>query len=274
MAMHRAAHQVFDRPLLLDDPLALAVIGAEGRELLRTRPQAFRNEWAIRAFTVARSRFAEDALRGAIEAGVMQYVVLAAGLDTSAYRIAGAGLRIFEVDSPATQAWKRARLREAQVAIPASLAFAAIDFEKQTLADGLRDAGFRSDLPAFFSFLGAVVFLELATVLQIVRFVGALPPGSAIVFDYGAAASTLDAQQLAERAHVAKGLASVGEPVKTFFDTDALAQSLRQAGFGTIEDIGYGEMNARYFDSRADDLRVSRNGRRLVRAGVIVRRER
>ena len=142
------------------------------------------------------------------------------------------------------------------------------------VADGLRDACFRNDLPTFFAFLGAVVFLELATVLQIVRFVGALPPGSAIVFDYGAAASTLDAQQLAERAHVAKGLASVGEPVKTFFDTDALAQSLRQAGFGTIEDIGYGEMNARYFDSRADDLRVSRNGRRLVRAGVIVRRER
>jgi methyltransferase (TIGR00027 family) len=273
MAMHRAAHQLFDRPLLLEDSLALAVIGAEGREILQARPQIFRNEWAIRAFTVARSRFAEDALTGAIDAGVMQYVVLAAGLDTSAYRPTAAGLRIIEVDNPATQAWKRARLQAAQIAPPEGLTFAPIDFEKQALADGLRDAGFRTDIPAFFSFLGAVMFLELATVTEILRFIGALPPGSGIVFDYGIAASALDPQQLAERAHVMKGLASIGEPVKTFFDPDVLAQSLRQAGFDAVEDIGYADMNARYFANRADDLRVGRNGRRLVRAAV-ARRER
>jgi methyltransferase (TIGR00027 family) len=273
MAMHRAAHQLFDRPLLLEDPLALAVIGVEGREALRVRPGAFRNEWAIRAFTVARSRYTEDALRRALDAGITQYVVLAAGLDTSACRMMRPGVHVIEVDSPATQAWKRARLRAAQIAPPDGLTFAPVDFEKQTLADGLRDAGFRTDIPAFFSFLGAVVFLELATVTDILRFTGALPPGSGIVFDYGVAASALDPQQLAERAHVVKGLASIGEPVKTFFDPGVLAQSLRQAGFDEIEDIGYAEMNARYFASRADALRVGRNGRRLVRAGI-ARRER
>ncbi|HWA31278.1 MAG TPA: SAM-dependent methyltransferase [Rhizomicrobium sp.] len=272
MAMHRAAHQIFDRPLLFADPLAGAMIGAEGRLLLRAQPHAFRSEWAIRAFTVARSFHAENALRRAVDAGVWQYVVLAAGLDSFAYRAdTPKDLRVIEVDSPATQAWKRARLREEKVAIPAKLAFVAMDLEKQALEERLRDAGFHADAPAFFSFLGAAMFLEEAAVMDIARFIGGLPPGSGLVFDYGLPASALDPQQRAEREHVVRGLAAVGEPVKTWFDPGLLAQSLRQFGFGDIEDIGYAEMNARFFAGRADNLRVSRNGRRLLCARVTAR---
>jgi len=264
MAMHRAAHQIFDRPLLFEDPVALPIIGSEARQAL----PSFRDDLAIRAFTVVRSHYAECELRRAVQSGVRQYVVLAAGLDTFACRNGAAGLRVIEVDSPATQAWKRARMHEEGIASPKSLRLAPVDFEKQTLAEGLHEAGFQSGQPAVFSFLGAAVFLQASTVMDIAKFVGGLPRQSALIFDYGIVSSALDEAQLAERARVARGLAAVGEPMVTFFDPDVLDRSLRQFGFGDIEDIGYRKMNARYFTDRTDGLRVGHNGRRLIRARI------
>src|SRR5580700_3359014 len=138
VAVRRAAHQLLDQPRVLDDPLALRIIGTAAAEELRTNPKehhAFSR--AFRAFMAARSRFAEDELAGAVGQGVKQYVVLGAGLDTFGYRNPHAGLRVFEVDHPDTQAWKRDQLQAAGIAIPASLTFVPIDFERQTLGDGL-----------------------------------------------------------------------------------------------------------------------------------------
>src|ERR1700733_11913733 len=104
VAFRRAAHQVLDRPRLLEDPLALAIVGREAARTLATGGTdggaAGRN---LRAFVVVRSRFAEDELARAVERGVRQYVVLGAGLDTFAYRnpLRSAGLHVFEVDHPA-----------------------------------------------------------------------------------------------------------------------------------------------------------------------------
>src|SRR5271167_272110 len=143
VAIRRAAHQLLDEPRVLDDPLALRIIGAETAAELRSNPKehaAFAR--AFRAFMVARSRFAEDELALAYARGVRQYVVLGAGLDTFAYRNPHAGLRVFEVDHPATQAWKREQLQAAGIAIPPSLTFVPVDFERQTLADGLGQSGF------------------------------------------------------------------------------------------------------------------------------------
>ena len=137
VAIRRAAHQLLDHPRVLDDPLALRIIGAEAAEELRSNPKehhAFSR--AFRAFMAARSRYAEDELAGAVERGVRQYVVLGAGLDTFAYRNPHAGLRVFEVDHPATQAWKREQLSAAGIAIPAALTFVPVDFERQTSGGG------------------------------------------------------------------------------------------------------------------------------------------
>ena len=108
VAIRRAAHQLLDEPRVLDDPLALRIIGFDAERALRSDPKehhAFSR--AFRAFMVARSRYAEDELTRAVGHGVSQYVVLGAGLDTFAYRNPHPGLRVFEVDHPATQAWKR-----------------------------------------------------------------------------------------------------------------------------------------------------------------------
>src|SRR5271169_4489280 len=159
VAIRRAAHQLLDQPRVLDDPLALRIIGSEAAEELRSNPKehhAFSR--AFRAFMAARSRYAEDELAHVVAQGVKQYLVLGAGLDTFAYRNPHPGLRVFEVDHPATQAWKREQLQEASIPIPPSLTFVPVDFEQQTLADGLERSGFDLNASAFFSWLGVTPY--------------------------------------------------------------------------------------------------------------------
>src|SRR3954468_8475598 len=125
VALRRAAHQLLDRPPVLDDPIAIPILGGETAAALRANPSHFdRHPLSayLRAFMAARSRFAEEHLDRARSAGVGQYVILGAGLDTFAYRQPrrDAPLRIWEVDHPATQAWKRERLDEAVAAAPAT----------------------------------------------------------------------------------------------------------------------------------------------------------
>src|ERR1017187_6259909 len=119
VAIRRAAHQLLDQPKVLDDPLALRIIGSQTADDLRSNPKehhAFSR--AFRAFMAARSRFAEDELARAIAQDVTQYIVLGAGLDTFAYRNPHPGVHVFEVDHPSTQAWKREQLQAAHIPIP------------------------------------------------------------------------------------------------------------------------------------------------------------
>src|SRR6185436_10266000 len=150
-ALQRAALQLLETPPVFEDPLALRIFGAEGVAWLGRNLDRYRTNSSrfMRAFLVMRSRYAEDELARAVAGGVQQYVVLGAGLDTFAYRNPHRNLRVFEVDHPSTQAWKRRRLQEQSIELPHSLTFAPVDFETQTLADGLRSAGFRADRPAF-----------------------------------------------------------------------------------------------------------------------------
>jgi methyltransferase (TIGR00027 family) len=158
-AGHRAAHQLLEDGRIFRDPLAVRILGGDPDEIAR-EAEAAPSRRPMRLFIAVRTRFAEDALAAAAERGARQLVVLGAGLDTFAHRNPheGAGLRVFEVDHPATQAWKRARLAEAGLAAPPSLTFAPVDFERQTLADGLAAAGFDPAAPSFFTWLGVVPY--------------------------------------------------------------------------------------------------------------------
>ena len=130
----------------------------------------------------ARSRYAEDRLAEAVAQGVTQYVVLGAGLDTFAYRNPFPALRVFEVDFPATQVWKRTMLEEAAIALPSNLVFVALDFEHQTLAEGLTQAGLDLQKPAFFGWLGVVPYLTLDAFRATLSVVAQMPAGSAVTF--------------------------------------------------------------------------------------------
>src|SRR4029077_18672202 len=121
VAMRRAAHQLLDHPRIHDDPLALTILGDARAAALRADRGWFEDDVmapVLRAFLAVRSRLAEDALAQAVAAGVRKYVVLGAGLDTFPHRNPYPALRVFEVDHPATQAWKRQRLADAHIAVP------------------------------------------------------------------------------------------------------------------------------------------------------------
>src|SRR5262249_28355367 len=168
----------------------------------------------------ARSRYAEDELALAVERGVRQYVILGAGLDTFAYRnpYPEGALRVFEVDYPATQAWKRALLEEVGIPLPVDLTFAPVDFEKRTLADGLRDAGFDPGLGAFFSWLGVTMYLTPEGLMTTFRLIASSPVGSEVVFDYAISPSLMSPAQRVIFDEMARRVAAAGEPWKTFFD--------------------------------------------------------
>jgi len=271
VAIRRAAHQFMDQPRVFEDPLALKIIGAETAGALAQDPGRFESSTHLRAFIAVRSRYAEDELaRAVVERGVRQYVVLGAGLDTFGYRNphAGAGLRVFEVDHPATQAWKREQLDHNQIAVPGWLTFVPVDFEQQSLADELRRGGFRAGEPSLFAWLGVVPYLTLEAVRATLAFIGRLPRGSGVVFDYANSPESLRPAVRAAFDAMAARVARAGEPFRLFFDPEELAMLLRACGFSWIEDLDAAAINGRYFDGRTDGLRLAEGLAHLVSARV------
>ncbi|MGD0270329.1 MAG: class I SAM-dependent methyltransferase [Candidatus Sulfotelmatobacter sp.] len=257
VAIRRAAHQLLDLPRVFDDPFALRIIGSEAAEELRSNPKehhAFSR--AFRAFMAARSRYAEDELARAVTRGVTQYVVLGAGLDTFAYRNPHAGLRVFEVDHPATQAWKREQLQAAGIPIPPSLNFVAIDFERETLADGLSHSEFNPTAAAFFSWLGVTPYLTRDACMATLSFIAKMPAGSGVVFDFAVDPALLNAGQRQALDALSARVARYGEPFQLFFDPEKLQGELKTMGFHRTEFLQGKELNERYFRDRKDGLLV------------------
>lgn len=265
-ALQRAAHQLLEVPPVFDDPLALRIFGAEGVRWLGANLEPYRGvrSRAMRAFLVMRSRYAEDELALAYARGVRQYVVLGAGLDTFAYRNPHPRLKVFEVDHPSTQAWKRSRLREQAIGVPASTVFAPVDFETQTLAAGLRAAGFRADRPAFFSWLGVTIYLSREAVAGTLRYIAARPAGSQVVFDFAPPPSTLGDAERRSHETMAAGVARAGEPWIGYFHPGQVTEELRTGGFSRAQALGSDDMNGRYFAGRADGFRLYGSGRMMT----------
>jgi methyltransferase (TIGR00027 family) len=262
VAMRRAAHQLLDHPKVFEDPLAVAIAGGES-ELPSDASRPYSR--TLRAFLAARSRYAEDRLAAAVARGVLQYVALGAGLDTFAYRnpFRAAGLHVFEVDHPATQEWKRARLGEAHISIPKETTFAAVDFERQSLSDGLLSAGFKKRRPAFFSWLGATPYLSRPAFDATIQFIAGMPASSGMVFDFALERSLLSLREQRTLDVLAARVALAGEPFRLFFDPVVLVRDLTLLGFGNIEDLSRDQINARYFAGRSDGLAVSGGGHLL-----------
>jgi methyltransferase (TIGR00027 family) len=265
VALRRAAHQIHDSPVVFDDPIAVAILGAYAEELKRT-PLRLDRPFSIglRAFLVARSRYAEDNLRRAVENGVHQYVLLGAGLDTFAYRNPYARLRVFEVDHPATQQWKRELLQHNRIAVPESITFTPVDFERQSLSPQLSDAGFDFQKPAFFAWLGVVPYLTLEAFRATLGFVSAQPPGSGLALDYGQPRSVLPPLERLALDSLASRVEQAGEPFQLFFTPSEIAAELSR--FHSIEDLGAPEINARYFHGRTDQLAIRGTAGRVLSA--------
>ena len=258
VATRRAAHQILDHPPVLDDPIAVPILGPE----LYVDPvrHADPRSKAFRAYMVGRSRYAEDTLATAHAAGVNQYVVLGAGMDTFAYRNPFPSLLVYEVDFPSMQAFKREMLASAKIAEPSNLTFVPLDFEHQTLREGLAESGFDFEQPAFFSWLGVIPYLTLAAFRATIDLVASLPAGSGITFDYSLSEEELSPRLRIARKSLAARVAAAGEPFQLFFRSEQMDNELRAAGFQRIEQLDSCQLNARYFAGRTDGLSLPEEG--------------
>src|SRR5262245_4436042 len=202
----RALHLEEPPPRVLDDHLALALAGDEGVSVTeRLRDELSAEELhSFARWMAVRARLVEDIVERAVYTGIHQYVILGAGLDSLAYRRPEllVRMRVFEVDHPASQVWKRARLAELGVSLPVNLVFAPVDFETQTLRDGLLAAGLDFEEGAVFSWIGVTMFLTLAAIEATLETVAACPPGSRIVLTYNPPLSALIDQELALQSRV------------------------------------------------------------------------
>jgi methyltransferase (TIGR00027 family) len=195
-----------------------------------------------------RSRFSETRLERAMERGVRQCIILGAGFDTFAFRQPpwARALRIFEVDHAATQTLKRARLAEAGIAAPPNVEFVTIDFERVTLAEGLRASSLDFSKPAFFSCLGVLMYLTKPAVDAVFDLVASFSQGSEIAFTF-TSPDSLDTA-------IAARVREIGEPWLSHFEPDTLARDLRAKGFSRVEFLDLAETEAAFFRGRTDGL--------------------
>jgi methyltransferase (TIGR00027 family) len=267
VALRRAAHQLYDaKPLVLDDPVAVAILGETYADELKRTPTHpdRRSSAALRAFLVARSRYAEDKLAEAFAEGVTQYVLLGAGLDTFAHRNPHPRLRVFEVDHPATQQWKRELLAVSRLSAPENLVYAPVDFESQSLQKQLEVAGFDFGAPAFFAWLGVVPYLTLDAFRATIGFIASRGRGSGVVLDYAQPRSALPFFEQLALDSLAARVKLAGEPFQLFFTPAEIATELRD--FYNLEDLGSPELNSMYFANRTDNLRMMGNAGRMLSA--------
>jgi methyltransferase (TIGR00027 family) len=272
-AITRAAHLFLDPdPKVFVDNLALGLSGAETEATLQARLAAQHAELSrhfpadfayallkyLRALMTMRSRYVEEELRVAIQRGVTQYVILGAGLDSFAYRRRDLAdvVHVFEVDHPVSQDWKRARLEALGIALPPNLTFVPIDFETQTLLEGLRREGYQEEQPGFFSWLGVTQYLTEEAIRKTLQAVASLAPGTEIIFEYTVPESLLEAEgQRVLAAFKVRGAAR-GEPWLSLFEPTRLRAWVQELGFAEALDLSPKEANTRYFSGRTDGLHV------------------
>jgi methyltransferase (TIGR00027 family) len=267
VALWRAMHvQVDPPPHVLEDEIGLQLAAPDDGWRRRGDMDPIRTS-QFRAGIVARSRFTEDLVAERAAHGVGQYVILGAGLDTFAERQPGLAsrLRVFEVDRPGPQAWKRERLTELGYGVPAWLRFVPVDFEAGgSWWDRLLAAGFDAGEPAAVASLGVSMYLtedaNAATLSQL----ASLAPGSTLVMTFAPPLELLDPGALSGRMAAEQGARSSGTPWLSFFAPKEILVVARDAGFKDAGYVSAAMLNQRYFAGRTDGLRTSGGEELLV----------
>ncbi|MGE5404680.1 MAG: class I SAM-dependent methyltransferase [Candidatus Saccharibacteria bacterium] len=283
-ACYRAFHALNDEPKIFDDSLALQLVSADEYKTFQAQmvggfrasapdyAASFPNDGAIMSFMMramatpalifGRSRYAEDRLKEAVQTGIQQYIILGAGLDSFAFRNLEslAYLKVFELDLPGTQDYKRKRLNELGWECPANLHFIEADFTKESVSELLARSRYDSSVPSFFNWLGVTYYLPRETVFATLQSIASIAaPGSMVVFDY-LDQDILDPEKSAPRSQQILMLAEqVGEPIQALFDPASLAQDLSRLGLRLAENLSPAEIQARYFADRSDGYYACEN---------------
>ncbi|GAA2097055.1 class I SAM-dependent methyltransferase [Streptomyces albiaxialis] len=260
VALWRALHTLVDPPPhVFTDETGLRLAGPEDgwRERDDMDPDGTRT---FRAGVVARARFVEDLLAERAAAGVGQYVLLGAGLDTFVQRrpALAARLRVFEADRPGAVEWKRRRLTELGYGVPEGLRLVPVDFEAgASWPKRLVEAGFAADGPAVVASLGVSMYLSEEANAATLRDMAALAPGSTAVMTFQLPLPLVDEADRAPRAYAERGARANGTPFISFFAPDEMLAMAREAGFADVRHVSATQLNGRYFAGRTDGLRMS-----------------
>jgi methyltransferase (TIGR00027 family) len=264
VALWRALHvEVDPPPHVLVDELGMRIAAPDvgWRRRPDMDPQTTRG---MRASIVARARFVEDLVT---ERAAPQYVILGAGLDTFAQRHPDAGVRVFEIDRPGTQGWKRRRLDELGLAAPAWLQFVAVDFEAgDAWWPRLVAAGFDPARPAIVASTGVTMYLARETNAATLRqLADALAPGSTLAMTFMLPRELVaDPGERVVRELAERGARASGTPFVSFYAPDDIVAVARTAGFRDAVHVSADELAARYFADRADELRPATSEQLLV----------
>lgn len=285
-ALVRAYHHGEGSAPIFDDPHAHRLLTDEEREFIESKwlesmddrgrqlvvehsdrsaaISAALRELPFPAVMLARARYAEDQLDIALQTGAGQYALIGAGLDTFAWRRTDLreSIQVFEIDHPATQAFKRRRMEEAGFDTPSNVHFVAADLEHESIEQALSRAPFDGGTRTVFAWLGVTMYLTHDAIMRTLRSISDVScAGSQVVFDYldEDAFDPGSASQRIQRMMAAA--ASLGEPMITGFDPVDLASELSKAGFSLIEDLGPEEQQAIYFHGRTDGFRATEHFR-------------
>lgn len=275
-AFARAYHAAQDAPKIFDDSLASQILTEEERayfgqslaqalpffnpQLAATQPDpATALDWVMKVqnapITLSRARYTEDCLDWALAHGVRQYVILGAGLETFAFRKPALleRLRVFEVDTPVTLAFKQERLAGLGWEIPPQLVFTPLDFAQDRLHEALLAASYDPHQPSFFSWLGVTYYLEKGVVWNTLAAIRKIATGgSSLVFDYIEPGGFDPAVASARMQRMQAIVARVGEPMRTWLDPAVLAVDMGNLGFRLKENLNPAEIEARFFAGRTD----------------------
>jgi len=261
-AQHRAAHLLLDSdPKILSDTFARAFAGFDtDTDLLSALDAMAPVEFPrMRALFTLRHRYAEDELARALAHGITQYIILGAGLDSFAFRrpdLAGS-LRVFEVDHPATQEWKRARVAGLGITPPANLTYVPIDFEHDALRGRLLSSGVNASKAVFASWLGVTQYITPEAIGATLRDIaGFAAVGSKLVIQFIVPPETLAPDEAALVAALAARAQQFGEPWRSYFLPAEFERYLREVGFGSISHFGSEQASSRYLRNRSDGLRL------------------
>ncbi len=271
VALWRAMHvQVDTPPHVLEDEIGLKLVAPD--EGWRQRPDMDPHFTSLfRASIVAHARFIEDLVVEQAGRGVSQYVILGAGLDTFAQRQPeiASRLRIFEVDRPGPQAWKRRRLIELGFGIPLWLRFVPVDFEAgQSWWERLAAAGFDSDRPAVVVSTGVSMYLTREANAATLRQIAALAPGSTLAMTFLLPIELADPEVRPGLEMSAKGARASGTPFISFFAPAEMLALARDAGFKDARHISGAALAGRYFAGRTDGLHPPNKGEELLVAAT------
>jgi len=234
------------------DPTARVFLTEKGKRSFEKTERAFRegkrglapDAARVMADLIAlRTTAIDTAVRAAIAAGATQLVILGAGYDGRAWRLNDlAGVKVFEVDHPATQGEKRARVAKLPPAI-GTVSFVSIDFERESLGSLLERAGHDRSSPTCWIWEGVVMYLTREAMRSTLAGIAKRSAsGSTLIVNYHSAHRRFLASLM---------FRLIGEPQISAWTREEMAADLRAAGFTVSEDTGMADWNARFAQGQA-----------------------